>query len=93
MFHSPSNFPLRYAPSSGSSARSSHSSTGKHSPPPFWSATDKLMLQNKDFTDNGLYDFDSNDLILSVQPAEFVAFRRELRRPRFLDPTQVPNIR
>lgn len=51
------------------------------------------MLRIKDFTENGLYDFDSNDLVLSVQQAEFVAFRRELRSPRLLDPTQVPNIR
>lgn len=93
MFRSPSLSVDYYAPSTGSSASSSQSSTGKHSPPPLWSATDKLILRIKAFLDNGFYDCDSNDLVLPVQPVEFTAFRRELRRPRFLDPTQVPNIR
>lgn len=82
-----------YPSSSDSSDCSSRSSTGKHSPPPLWPATDKLLHQLKLYLDTGFYDPDSNDLVLPVTPVEFTAFRRELRRPRFLDPAQVPRIR
>lgn len=54
-----------YAPSTASSTRASRLPSGKHSLPPLWWATEKLILLIKDFLDNGISAYDSNDLILS----------------------------
>lgn len=78
MFRSRSLSVDYYAPSTGSSAGSSAStqaSTGGHSPPLLWSVTDTLILRIKAYHDNGFYDCDSHNLVLTVQPVEFAAFR------------------